>query len=108
MIAAHPFTRKVSPTQGMRKRSAIRGRRDDTLAFQNMHDGCGIQPAGTTQKNRTLQQTNISLRVETVAARRPMRGNEAHRFPGAQGRRGNAHTARHFADAQQPAQCSIC
>jgi len=73
-----------------------------------MDDGCGIQSFGAAQKNRALQQTHIGLRIQTVTALRAMRRNEAERFPGAQGRRGNAHSARYVTDAQQAMARSIC
>ena len=90
------------------KRNAFRRPRNDTLTFQYMHDGRGIQPARASQKNGALQQTYIGLSVEPVAAFRTMRRNKAQRFPGAQCRRGNAHAPRHLTDAQQAAHRSIC
>jgi len=71
-------------------------------------DGRGIQSAGAAQKNSALQQTHVGLRIQTVTALRAMRRNEAERFPGAQGRRGNAHAARYLADAQEAMRHSIC
>jgi len=90
------------------KRSALRRRRNDTLAFQYVHDRRWIQSACAPQKNGALQQPNVGLSVEPVAAFRTLRRNKAHRFPGAQCRRGNAHTPRHLTDTQQAAHRSIC
>jgi hypothetical protein len=53
------------------------------LAFQNMNDGGGIQAFGAAQKNGALQQADVRLGVQTVAALRTVRRNKAERFPGA-------------------------
>lgn len=103
-----PTPRAQPPKTLAGKRNALRRRRNDTLAFQYVHDRRWIQSACAPQKNGALQQTNVGLSVKPVAAFRTLRRNKAHRFPGSQGRRGNAHTPRHFTDAQQAAHRSIC
>jgi len=102
-------TPHAQPSEALaRKWNSFRRWRNDTLAFQYVHDGRGIQSARASQKNGALQQTYIGLGVKAVAAFRTMRRNEAQRFPGAQCRGGNAHAPRHLTDAQQAAHGSIC
>src|SRR5213080_1833790 len=80
---------------------AFGGRRYHALALEDMGDRGRIEAAGTAEKNGSSQQAYVGFVVQTVAALRPLRGHQSERFPRAQSRRGNAHAARHFADAQE-------
>jgi len=64
-----------------------------------MYDGGRIEAASAAEKNRPLEQAHIRFGIETVAALRALRRNEAECLPGAQCRRRNTDAARHFADA---------
>jgi len=69
------------------------------LFFQDVHDGRGIQAAGTSKKDGALQKADIGIGVQPVAAFGALRNDQAERFPGAQGRGGDANALGDFADA---------
>jgi hypothetical protein len=81
----------------------VRRSNGESLLFQNMHDGGGIEATCASKKNGTLQQTHIGLRVQAITAFGAPGGDEAERFPSAQSGRRDAETASHFGDAQETA-----
>src|SRR5258707_7658426 len=64
--AARAETAKTLP----RKSRGFRRRRYDALPLQNVNDGGGIQAASATEKERTLEQADVAVSVEAVAAPR--------------------------------------
>jgi len=79
------------------------GNDGDTLFFQDVNDGCGIEAAGAAQKNGALQKAYIGFGVEAITALRALGSDEAERFPGTQRGGRNAEAARDFGDAQKSA-----
>ena len=72
-----------------------------SLAFEDVDYGGGIQAAGAAQENCATQCANVGFAVLAVFALRAARGNQAEGFPCAQGGRGDADAVRDFADAER-------
>src|SRR5256885_6014683 len=83
------------------RKNALRGNGDDALAFQNVHDGGGIQSAGAAKENGALQYAYVFHCVKAIFAARALRNDEAERLPCAQSGGRNADAASDFADPQK-------
>jgi hypothetical protein len=67
-----------------------------------VHDGGGIEAAGTAKENSALEKSNIGFGVKTITAAGALGSDQAKRFPGAQGGGRDAQTLRDLGDAEQP------
>ena len=56
---------------------------DDSLAFQNVNDGGGVQAASAAKKKSALQEANIEFGVDAIAAGGALGNDKAESLPGA-------------------------
>jgi hypothetical protein len=56
--------------------------REETI--QDVDDGGGIEAARAAKEKSALQEANVELSVEAIAAGGALRGDQAEGFPGAQ------------------------
>jgi hypothetical protein len=78
------------------------GSGNDALTFEDVHDGSGIEMTHATEEDGALKEAYVFFGEKAIAALRAVRRNEAERFPIAQCGRGDADTARDFADTKEP------
>src|SRR5262249_14778397 len=78
------------------------GRRNNSLTLEDMDDGGGGQSVRATQEKGALQQANVQLGVQTIAARGALRDNEPERFPSTKRGGRNTDAPCDFADAEHP------
>jgi hypothetical protein len=78
------------------------GSGNDALTFEDVHDGGGVEMTHATEEDGALKEADVFFGEKAIAAMRAVGRNEAERFPIAQCGRGDADTARDFADTKEP------
>ena len=80
-----PAARAQPPKSLTRNLRHIRGSCDQTLLFEHVNDGGGIESAGAAEENGALQETHVGFRIHAVTTLRALRRDETESLPCAQG-----------------------